>query len=113
MIRLTVETGTFWVHDVEVVVPGQLGTTTVRVSHSESSLDDANPADRERRASFSPPPSTREVSDWNVGEGDVTDPPTFDPTDLDVGFFDFITVDVLTVVARIVDVSAKPITPEP
>ncbi|MCH7665286.1 MAG: hypothetical protein IH936_05075 [Acidobacteria bacterium] len=107
VIRLTVETGTFWVHDVEVVVPGELETTTVRFSHSESSFDDANPTDPETRVAFSPPPSRREVSDWDVRDGDVTGASTFDPSDLDVGFFDVITVDVFTVVARIVDGSGR------
>ena len=107
VIRLTVETGTFWVHDVEVVVPGELETTTVRVSRSESSFDDADPADQETRVAFSPPPSRREVNDWEVRDGEVTGTSTFDPTDLDVGFFDVITVDVFTVVARIVDGSGR------
>ncbi len=116
-IRLRVETGTFWIHDVEVIAhdpaptsdaartaPGAATgpkTTTVRVSHSEAAFEDT---EIENRAAFSPPTATREVTEWEPGE--TAAPEAVDPQR---GFYDVITIDVFTVVARIVTDSGHPL----
>jgi len=105
-IRLTVETGTFWIREIEVVLPGadpasgivanppevarEPKTTTIRVSHSLGAFDRR----LETRVAFSPPAATLEVREWERPE---------------TGFFDEITVNIFTVVARIVTHAGYPL----
>ena len=105
-IRLTVETETFWIREVEVVLPGadpassivanpaevarEPKTTTVRVSHSLGTFD----RHLETRVAFSPPAATLEVREWERPE---------------TGFFDEITVNIFTAVARIVTHAGYPL----
>jgi hypothetical protein len=93
-IRLMVEIDTFWVHDVEVVVQETAGnapkTTTIRVSHSASALEEGILQTKVSSSPFAPPP--RE-----------------EPLLPEAGFYDQITVDVFTVLARIVTHSGFPL----
>lgn len=112
-VRLTVETGTFWIHDVELVVhqaapaddapraTSGAKTTTVRVSHSDAGSDVGF---SEARVTFSPSITTREVTEWERAESQE-----LEELDLETGFFDEITVDIFTKVVRIVSDSGHPL----
>lgn len=94
-IRLRIETGTLWIHEVEVFMPDASGATRVRVSHSESALESGIPGPT---PALTPPTST-----------ELAPEPT-EPSAPEFSFSDVVTVDLFTISARVVDPFARPIT---